>query len=218
MQASTTANVGVPGSSPGLAIHERPANVGVPARRIVGRRISPDAPTGPFGPFSALGRAHAAATHVGPGVRERRAIVGSFRGLGPPRWRADPPPPARRPGRATIGWRIGPPAGGARATRRRGPRQARRRCPHPSRARAGARRAAARGRGVGLVGAGRTPTPWSGDPAASAPALTIAPRFRSDRATLSLTEIVGAPGSHHSLDDGRGCPRPPSVPDGYSAG
>src|SRR6185503_1196609 len=108
MQASTTANVGVPGSSPGLAIHERPANVGVPARRIVGRRISPDAPTGPFGPFSALGRAHAAATHVGPGVRERRAIVGSFRGLGPPRWRADPPPPARPPGRATIGWRIGP--------------------------------------------------------------------------------------------------------------
>src|SRR5215218_8049603 len=24
---------------------------------------------------------------------------------GPPRWRADPPPPARPPGRATLGWR-----------------------------------------------------------------------------------------------------------------
>src|SRR5437868_6582505 len=30
---------------------------------------------------------------------------------GPPRWRADPPPPARPPGRATIGWRVGRPAG-----------------------------------------------------------------------------------------------------------
>jgi hypothetical protein len=30
---------------------------------------------------------------------------------GPPRWRADPPPPARPPGRATIGWRVGPPGG-----------------------------------------------------------------------------------------------------------
>ena len=110
------------------------------------------------GLFSAFGPSNAgAATHVGPGVRERRAIVGSFRGLGPPRWRADPPPPARPPGRATIGWRIGPPAGGARATRRRGPRQARRRCPHPSRARAGARRAAAGGPGLGLVGRGAYP-------------------------------------------------------------
>src|SRR4051812_50018017 len=27
---------------------------------------------------------------------------------GPPRWRADPPPPARPPGRATIGGRVGP--------------------------------------------------------------------------------------------------------------
>src|SRR5215207_9148143 len=41
----------------------------------------------------------------------RRAIVGSLRGLGPPRWRADPPPPARPPGRATIGWRVGPASG-----------------------------------------------------------------------------------------------------------
>src|SRR3954462_15723198 len=30
---------------------------------------------------------------------------------GPPRWRADPPPPARR-SRATLGWRVGPSAGG----------------------------------------------------------------------------------------------------------
>ena len=32
---------------------------------------------------------------------------------GPPRWRADPPPPARR-SRATLGWRVGPSAGGDR--------------------------------------------------------------------------------------------------------
>ena len=92
-------------------------------RACTPHRWTSDQPRRSHGPFraffSALGRAHAAATHVGPGVRERRAIVGSFRGLGPPRWRADPPPPARPPGRATIGWRIGPPAGGARATRRR---------------------------------------------------------------------------------------------------
>jgi len=37
------------------------------------------------------------------------------------------------------------------------PRQARRRCPRPSRARAGARRAAARGPGLGLVGRGAYP-------------------------------------------------------------
>src|ERR671934_1087255 len=43
---------------------------------------------------------------------KRRAIVGSLRLGGPPRWRADPPPPARPPKRATIGWRVGPPAGG----------------------------------------------------------------------------------------------------------
>ena len=30
---------------------------------------------------------------------------------GPPRWRADPRPPARPPGRATLGWRVGPSAG-----------------------------------------------------------------------------------------------------------
>ena len=76
----------------------------------------------------------------------RRAPFGAW---GPPRWRADPPPPARPPGRATIGWRVGPPAGGARATRRRrGPRRARRPCRRPPRARwPGARRAAARGPG-----------------------------------------------------------------------
>src|SRR5215207_8455493 len=35
---------------------------------------------------------------------------------GPPRWQADPPPPARPPGRATLGWRVGP-ASGRRALR-----------------------------------------------------------------------------------------------------
>ena len=33
---------------------------------------------------------------------------------GPPRWRADPPPPARPPGRAILGWRVGRRAGGVR--------------------------------------------------------------------------------------------------------
>ena len=32
---------------------------------------------------------------------------------GPPGWRADPPPPARPPGRATLRWRVGPSAGEA---------------------------------------------------------------------------------------------------------
>src|SRR5215207_10014597 len=52
------------------------------------------------------------------GVRlKRRAIAGFPSGVGgPPRWRADPPPPARPPGRAMIGWRVGP-ASGRRALR-----------------------------------------------------------------------------------------------------
>src|SRR5215207_10852406 len=45
---------------------------------------------------------------------KRRAIVGSLLGPGPPRWRADPVPPARPPGRAIIGRRVGSPAGGTR--------------------------------------------------------------------------------------------------------
>ena len=36
-------------------------------------------------------------------------------GSGPPRWRADPPPPARPPGRATLGWRVGPLSGRRRS-------------------------------------------------------------------------------------------------------
>ena len=62
---------------------------------------------------SALRRASRSSSVSGLRLK-RRAIVGSFRAWGPPRWRADPPPPARPPGRATIGWRVGPPAGGAR--------------------------------------------------------------------------------------------------------
>ena len=220
MQASTTANVGVPGrvrvspSTKGLqtsaCLHAASLDVG--SAQTLPRALS--------GLFSALGWAHAAATHVGPGARERRAIVGSFRGLGPPRWRADPPPPARPPGRATIGWRIGPPAGGRSSYAA------------PSRSLVKLVADAPVRLGLGLApgallladlasassGAGQTPTPWSGDPAASARALTIAPRFRSDRATLSLTEIVARPGLTIHLTTGGGCPRPPSMPDGYSVG
>ena len=210
MQASTTANVGVPGSSPGLAIHERPANVGVPARRIVGRRISPDARTGPFRAFSA------------PSDRQMRV----------PRRTSDPACVSGGPSWAPFGAWARP--GGGPIPRHQHAGQG----VPPSGGESAHQRAALELRGaevlvklvadalirlgLGLApgallladlasassGAGRTPTPWSGDPAASAPALTIAPRFRSDRATLSLTEIVGAPGSHHSLDDGRGLPPP----------
>ena len=52
-----------------------------------------------------------------------RGIVGAP-GVGwpAPGARADPPPPARPPGRAILGWRVGPRAGGAATRRRRGPR------------------------------------------------------------------------------------------------
>src|SRR5919197_4351572 len=60
---------------------------------------------------SALRRASRSSS-VGGLRLKRRAIVGSLRLGGPPRWRADGPPPARPLGRATIGWRVGPPAGG----------------------------------------------------------------------------------------------------------
>src|SRR5215216_6653273 len=62
---------------------------------------------------SALRRASRSASVSGLRLK-RRAIAGSLLGPGPPRWRADPLPPARPPGRATIGRRVGPPAGGAR--------------------------------------------------------------------------------------------------------
>src|SRR3954447_21533305 len=46
------------------------------------------------------------------GLRLRRRDIVVLLGLGgPPRWRADPRPPARPPGRATIGWAAGPPSG-----------------------------------------------------------------------------------------------------------
>src|SRR3954469_24587544 len=48
---------------------------------------------------------------MAPGLRCRgshQALLWIWR---PPRWRADPPPPARR-SRATLGWRVGPSAGG----------------------------------------------------------------------------------------------------------
>src|SRR5215216_3747267 len=40
-----------------------------------------------------------------------RAIVGSLRLGARPAGGPDPPPPARPPGRATIGWRVGPASG-----------------------------------------------------------------------------------------------------------
>src|SRR3954454_23117306 len=43
---------------------------------------------------------------------KRRAIVGSLRVGARPPWRGGPAPPAPPPGGATIGWRVGPPAGG----------------------------------------------------------------------------------------------------------
>ena len=48
-------------------------------------------------------------------------------GLGPAPLAGRSPPPARPPGRATLGWRVGPPAGGLATRRRRGPRRTRRR-------------------------------------------------------------------------------------------
>src|SRR4051812_3492996 len=38
-------------------------------------------------------------------------MMGCLWGRGPPRWRADPPPPAPPPGGAPLGGRVGPPAG-----------------------------------------------------------------------------------------------------------
>jgi hypothetical protein len=59
---------------------------------------------------SALRRASRSASVSGLRL-ERRAVLGSF-GLGARfAGRVDPPPPARPPGRASIGWRVGPPAG-----------------------------------------------------------------------------------------------------------
>src|SRR3954471_12826876 len=60
---------------------------------------------------SALRRASRSSSVRGRRLK-RRAIVGSVRVGARPRWRADPAPPARPPGRATVGWRVGPPAGG----------------------------------------------------------------------------------------------------------
>src|SRR4051812_49542877 len=60
---------------------------------------------------SALRRASRSSSVSGWRLK-RRAIMGSLRVGARPRWRPDPAPPARPPGRATIGWRVGPPAGG----------------------------------------------------------------------------------------------------------
>src|SRR3954470_21466438 len=59
---------------------------------------------------SALRRASRSSSVRGRRLK-RLAIVGSVRVGARPRWRADPSPSARPPGRATVGWRVGPPAG-----------------------------------------------------------------------------------------------------------
>jgi hypothetical protein len=67
-------------------------------------------PTSPPSSQRTVGTSTAAPGLVGGGGHQ--ALPWS---LGPPHWRADPPPPARPPGRAILRWRVGPVSGRRRS-------------------------------------------------------------------------------------------------------